>query len=163
MIALMDLMTGKLYMDISETDIVTRAGVARASFYRNFNSIDAVINCISDEILEELIEDLSPILLHHDERRCRKFLFNHFYRIESRHEQIKKIRFENMSIIFNKNEDKIQKNEALVKSDTINDKYIAVGIIGLRNSITKKWVDTGMKETPEEMINFLMSFLTKIV
>ena len=68
-----------------------------------------------------------------------------------------------MSIIFNKNEDKIQKNEALVKSDTINDKYIAVGIIGLINSITKKWVDTGMKETPEEMINFLMSFLTKIV
>lgn len=53
-------------MDISETDIVTRAGVARASFYRNFNSIDDVINAISDEILEELIEDLSPILLHHD-------------------------------------------------------------------------------------------------
>ena len=65
-------------MDISVTDIVTRAGVTRASFYRNFNSIDDVINAISDEILEELIEDLSPILLHHDERRCREFLFNHF-------------------------------------------------------------------------------------
>ena len=112
---LMDLITEKLYMDISVTDIVTRAGVARASFYRNFNSIDDVINAISDEILEELIEDLSPIILQHDERKCRKFLFNHFYRIESRHDQIKKIRFENMSIIFNKNEEKIQKMKPLLK------------------------------------------------
>ena len=58
---------------------------------------------------------------------------------------------------------KFKKNETLVKGDTINDKYITVGIIGIINSVTKKWVDTGMKETPEEMINFLMSFLTKIV
>ena len=29
-------------------------------------------------------------------------------------------------------------------------------------SISKAWVDTGMKETPEEMIDFLMSFITKL-
>ena len=34
--------------------------------------------------------------------------------------------------------------------------------MGLINSVTKKWVDTGMKETPEEMIDFLMSFITRL-
>ncbi|MCI5536130.1 MAG: TetR/AcrR family transcriptional regulator [Lentihominibacter sp.] len=48
-------------MDITVTDIVTRAGVARASFYRNFNSINDVIDAISDEMSSELIEDISPL------------------------------------------------------------------------------------------------------
>lgn len=33
--------------------------------------------------------------------------------------------------------------------------------MGLINSVTKKWMDTGMQETPEEMIDFLMSLITK--
>ena len=28
------------------------------------------------------------------------------------------------------------------------------------NNITKKWMDNGMKETPEEMIDYIMSFIT---
>lgn len=42
------------------------------------------------------------------------------------------------------------------------DWYLAAGKLGLINSISKAWVDTGMKETPEEMIDFLMSFITKL-
>ena len=55
--AVMQLMAEKNYMDITVTDIVNKAGVARASFYRNFNSINDVIDTIVDEISDELIED----------------------------------------------------------------------------------------------------------
>lgn len=72
--AAIDLMAEKNYMDISVTDLVSRAGVARASFYRNFGSIDEVIASIADEMSDELVEDLSPILTHRDERRWREFL-----------------------------------------------------------------------------------------
>ena len=82
--ALMEVMAEKQYMDIMVTDIVTRAGVARASFYRNFNSINDVIDAISDELSEEMLEDISPVLLRYDERTWREFLFNHFYRIARR-------------------------------------------------------------------------------
>ncbi len=34
-----------------------------------------------------------------------------------------------------------------------------IGKIGLINNITKKWVDSGMKETPVEMIDYIMSFI----
>ena len=160
--AVMQLMSEKSYMDITVVDIVNCAGVARASFYRNFNSINDVIDTIADEMSEELIEDISPILHHYDERKWREFLFNHFYRIERRQKQMKKIRFENISVIFTRTEDRIQQSESLFNEDTIQDKYLVVGEMGLINSVTKKWVDTGMKETPEEMIDFLMSFITKL-
>ena len=57
--AVMELMAEKPYMDFTVTDIVTRARVARASFYRDFNSINDVIDAISDELSEEMIEDIS--------------------------------------------------------------------------------------------------------
>ena len=158
--AVMELMTEKQYMDITVTDIVTRAGVARASFYRYFNSINYVIDAISNELSEEMLEDISPVLLRYDERTWREFLFNHFYRIARRQKQMKRIRFENISVIFTRTEDKIQQSASLFSGDTIQDKYLAVGKMGLINSVTKKWVDTGMQETPEEMIDFLMSFIT---
>lgn len=159
--ALMELIAEKQYMDITVTDIVTRAGVARASFYRYFNSINDVIDAISNELSEEMLEDISPVLLRYDERTWREFLFNHFYRIARRQKQMKRIRFENISVIFTRTEDKIQQSASLFSGDTIQDKYLAVGKMGLINSVTKKWVDTGMQETPEEMIDFLMAFINR--
>ena len=159
--ALMELIAEKQYMDITVTDLVTRAGVARASFYRYFNSINEVIDAISNELSEEMLEDISPVLLRYDERTWREFLFNHFYRIARRQKQMKRIRFENISVIFTRTEDKIQQSASLFSGDTIQDKYLAVGKMGLINSVTKKWVDTGMQETPEEMIDFLMAFINR--
>ena len=65
--AVMQLMTEKNYMDITVTDIVKKAGVARASFYRNFNSINDVIDVIVDEISDELIGDIFPTLYSSDD------------------------------------------------------------------------------------------------
>lgn len=160
--AVMALIAEKPYMDITVTDIVSRAGVARASFYRNYNSILDVIDAISYEMSAELIEDLSPILHRSGERQWRDFLFHHFYRIELRHRQMKSIRFENISVLFTRTEDRIQQTASPLREDTIQDKYLAVGKIGLINSVTKKWVDTGMQETPEEMIDFLMPYLSRL-
>ena len=49
--ALMDLMAEKPFTEITVTDVVNRAGVARASFYRNFSS--------TGEILDLVLGDLS--------------------------------------------------------------------------------------------------------
>ena len=46
--ALLRLMTQKSYMDITVTDIVQEAKVARVSFYRNFASISEVLDSIAD-------------------------------------------------------------------------------------------------------------------
>lgn len=158
--AVMKLMTEKSYMDITVTDIINTAKVARASFYRNFNSINDVIDVIADEISDELIENVFPTLHSSDERKWREFLFNHFYRFTRKQRQIGKIHPQNMDVLFSRMDDKINQKEEKFSSSAIRDKYLAAGKIGLVNGITKKWMDNGMQETPEEMIDYIMSFIT---
>lgn len=160
--AVMQLMAEKSYMDITVVDIVNCAGVARASFYRNFNSINDVIDAIADEMSEELIEDICPIIHNSNDRKWREFLFDHFYHLQRRQKQISNLRSENESILFTRINEKMQRTESVTFGETQWDRYLAAGKLGLINNISKTWVDTGMKETPEEMIDFLMSFITKL-
>ena len=157
--AVMELMTEKSYMDITVTDIVNTAGVARASFYRNFGSISDVLDAIADEISNEVIGDVLPTLYSNDERKWREFLFNHFYRFTRKMRQVGKIHPQNMSLIFVRMDGKVRKKEVELRGNTLRDKYLASGKIGLINSITKKWIEEGMQETPEEMIDYIMSFI----
>ena len=158
--AVMLLMTEKSYMDITVTDIVNKAGVARASFYRNFDSIYDVVDSIAEKISDEMMEDVFPVISGTNERKWREFLFNHFYLFMKQHKQMEKLRFENLSVIFTELDKKTEQKASLLPVETINDKYTIVGKLGLINSVTKKWLDSGTKETPEEMINYIMSFIT---
>ena len=133
--------------------------MARASFYRNFGSIGDVIDLIVDEMSEELIDDILPVLSCTDERRWREFLFEYFYRFTRRKHEMSEIGFRNMSVLFSRMDQKMKLLEEKNAPANIREKYLPGGKIALINGITKKWVDSGMKETPEEMIDFLMSFI----
>ena len=56
-----------------------------------------------------------------------------------------------------KRHDELRQRETEFPSETLKEKYTAFGKLGLINNIAKKWMDSGMKETPEEMIDYLMS------
>lgn len=157
--AFMTLMSKKSYMDITVTDIVNTAQVARASFYRNFNSIGDVIDSIVDEMSEELVEEIIPTMKSTDERKWREFLFEHFYRFARRKHSMSDIGFSNMSVLFARMDQKIKQIEETNDTDDLRQKYLNGGKMALINGITKKWMDSGMKETPEEMIDFIMSFI----
>ena len=159
--ALMDLMAEKSYMEITVTDIVSKAQVARASFYRNYNSICDVIESIADEIVNDFVEDVIPVLSGSDERKYRDFLFNYFYGIRKLQKNTLPLRFENLSVLFTELDKKAEQKIRILPTETLKDKYGVIGKIGLINSITKKWLDSGTKETPEEMVDYIMSFITK--
>lgn len=57
--AVFRLMKEKSYSDISVSDIVKEAQVARASFYRNFESKDAVISDVLQELHNEITSRVS--------------------------------------------------------------------------------------------------------
>ena len=52
--ALFLLMKKKPFSEISVTDIVTVAGVARASYYRNFNSLEEIIDYFVEDLHNEI-------------------------------------------------------------------------------------------------------------
>ena len=157
--AFTDLMTEKSYMDITVTDIVTRAGVARVSFYRHFNSTSDVIDYIVEMLSEEFMEDILPTLTSRDERKWREFLFDYFYQFTRKQKKFALMSSQNNSVMFARMDNRMRLHEQDMPAQSIEEKYIIHGKLGLINSIAKKWVDGGMKETPEEMINYIMSFI----
>ena len=159
--ALLKLMTKKPFLEMSVTDIVNEAGVARASFYRNYTTTMDLIDEIAEHISDELIQNLLPTLYERDERKWRDFLFDHFYTFKKEYKNMADVQFENLSIIFNSIEKKLQIKDKDHNKNDLNDKYIVVAKVGLIQSITKKWIDSGIKESPEEMVNYIMSFITK--
>ncbi len=162
--AFMTLLSEKNYMDITVTDIVKKANVARTSFYRNFNSIGELVDFMIDERHTFFEEEVLPVLTSNDERNWREFLFHFFYQISR---DCKKMppqnicSMQNMSIFFIKSSEKINSLKKENCTDNIKDKYCATGKMALISEIAKKWADTGMIETPEEMVDYIMSFIMK--
>ena len=69
-------------------------------------------------------------------------------------------RFENLPVLFSRLDTKKYNWAYGLTNDKIKDKYSAVCKMGLINSITRKWLESGAKESPEEMIDYIMSFIT---
>lgn len=159
--ALIALMVDKPYMDITVTDVVNKAGVARVSFYRNFNSISDVLDSFVGDLNKEFLHML-PTLLENDERQWRDYLFMFLYKIANAQKKISKMSLPNISIIMAKFENKIQQleKENLMRF-TNEEKYKVIGKFGFINIIAKTWLKEGLKETPEEIVNYIMSVITK--
>lgn len=147
-----------MYMEITVTDIIKKAGVARASFYRNFNSISDVIDALVDGLSDDLIENVFSNLSGTDERKPREFLFNHFYQFLRR--KWRRTVLKTCLCCLARLDTKKDHWASSLPTDTIKDKYSAVGKMGLINSITRKWMESEAKESPEEMIDYIMSFIT---
>ncbi len=158
--AFMKLMAEKNYMDITVTDLVKKAGVARASFYRNFQTTNDILEAITDGICKELLEMVVPNPGKRDERKWREFLNNHFTLFLQRRDELANIRVENLSAVFSRLSGRIEKNQSRLPAETVWDRYSAIGKMGLIYSVTRKWMASGAKESPEEMTDYILSFIT---
>jgi AcrR family transcriptional regulator len=91
--ALMELLQTKNYSSITVTDIVRKAGVARATYYRNYGSIEDIMVSLLAGVRSQMLEDvglkndqieksqLSPdvleVFVHHYRLRRREILSLH--------------------------------------------------------------------------------------
>ncbi len=160
--AFIELLSQKEYLDITVTDIVKKAEVARASFYRNFDSITDVVDHTINELSEKFIDEILPVLASNDERKLRSLLFEHFYCFTRNQNQLTLVRFQNAIVLFSRMNEKMQERErelCELCGDTIRGRYLPCARLGVICSIAARWVDGGMKETPEEIIDFMMSLL----
>lgn len=157
--ALLKLLTQKSYSDITVTDIVTQAKVARASYYRNFASISDVIDNITDKMAKDFLKDKLLITNTTDERKWREYLFHYFYQTPYRHKTILSMKSENVSLFMQHLHDKIDRLEQDSPTNSIEEKYGQIAKISLIDGISRKWVKDGMKETPEEMVDYVMSLI----
>jgi AcrR family transcriptional regulator len=64
--ALFDLLLEKDFSEITVTDIIKKAGVARASYYRNYDSKEDVLKESMKELQRKVTSDIEPSLVEGD-------------------------------------------------------------------------------------------------
>lgn len=157
--ALLNLMLKKSYADITITDIVNKAEIARASFYRNFGGIADVLDFIVDELFEKMAENILPVIKSNSKIRWRLFLREHFEKVEKRKNEVYGIRNQNLSVIFSRMDQRVTMYEQTLGNLSVREKYIVGAKLGLLMGVTKRWINGGMKESDDEMIDFLVSVI----
>ena len=98
--AFMELMLEKPYPEITVTDIITRAGVARASFYRNYASTSDILDSTIDKAVADFGQTALPVLSTNDERAWRDLLFRYIYQFCEQHRRLATSRPDNIPILF---------------------------------------------------------------
>ncbi|MCR5106806.1 MAG: TetR/AcrR family transcriptional regulator [Lachnospiraceae bacterium] len=158
----LDLLADKAFTDITVTDVVKKAGVARASFYRNFASTSDILDHILNNITTDLRDNVLPVVISNDERQWRAFLFRYIYFLDDHYKKIMSSKSTNISIILYRIADVAGNIARSMKFKNINEKYSISARIGAANSVLMHWFDSGKKETPEEIVDYLMSFILTI-
>lgn len=157
-----ELLKEKSYMDITVTDIVKKAGVSRASYYRNFSSIGDLVDEIVESIAVNFKNEQRLFSSSVTEREWRDFLFRYFYDMANKTLEISTLRPENLTLINNQVASRIADERKMMQNESVEQKYTIPAKFGLLSGICKTWISDGMKEDVEEMVNYTMSLLKKI-
>lgn len=158
--ALIRLMREKQFSDITVTDIVSRAGVARASYYRNFSSKEEVIERAGRIIIDDFRQKAMAaensvldyeIILH---------LFRYFRAYRQTMLILHKAGFTSMyQRLFD------ECLEIIAGDALAGDiyRYCMPFYSGAAFAVFIRWLEEGMKEPPEEVARLFHAMITGAV
>ena len=152
--ALFELLKEKSISEISITEIIVKAKVARASFYRNYSSKESVITTLIQDILNEYHQEI-------------KFEGGNFYTYENIYKSFKCFkkyssqvldlhRFGYGSILL----DMLNQFHEYVAGDmqfNSIDRYMLYIYTGALYNTALIWLQSGSKETPEELAYYFLN------
>jgi len=154
--ALISLMKKKKITDISISEICDKAQVGRASFYRNFDSKEEVIEKHTEMLIltwaEEIDMDPSANIYNFFAS-----LFSHFQQNSSFYKVLYK---QDMSpMILGAIRKKLNVNPGTNPASLYASAFTAYGIFGWIDI----WFSNGMKETPEELNRIIVSNINNMI
>lgn len=166
--AFLDLLSDTDYMDVTVSALVRKAKVARMSFYRNFNSMEDVIESIANDMVQDFTSSLIPVIEENTERSWREYVYKRCYGfIQAQKEygismsEFEKKQPRNVFIIMSRVHEKLNKSAQQVPAESIKEKYTTIGKLELINGILRKWAISNMQEPLEDIVNLIMSIITK--
>jgi AcrR family transcriptional regulator len=154
--SLISLMSKKKINDISISEICDKAEVGRASFYRNYDSKEEVIQHHTDALINDWAEaiekDPSASIYNFFQS-----LFQHFQKNQSFYKILYK---QNMSsTILAAIRNRLNMNKDLSPSSLYSKAFTAYGIFGWIDV----WFSNGMKETPEELNKIIVDNINSYI
>lgn len=146
--ALLDLMLKKQFSDISITEIIRTAQVARSSFYRNYRSKEDVLTTLVDDVLQEFREEicLEGAEYYHYQNVLKSF---HYFK-KYRHYVLNLYLFGYGSMLL----EKLNQFHEIIAGTMPNhsiEKYKLYMYIGALFNTAVIWIQNDAKETPEDI------------
>ena len=157
--AFLDLMREKSYMDITVSDVVKRAKIARMSFYRKFKSVSDVLDSVSEDAFSKFSENALPAFNGNDPKVLREFLFSFLYFFKNDNAKYFFVRKDNVDVLFSKFYERMAETEQKIPALSLEEKYAGIAKFGFVDGTLHKWIATGMTEPPEELVGFMMKYL----
>lgn len=158
--ALLRLMEEKNFSDITVTDIVGRAKVARASYYRNFSSKEEVIASagaiIFEDFRQKTVEAGVSVLEYESVLRMFRYFRAYRQALLTLHEA-------GFTTLYSRMFDEcIESIAGTMPFDDIR-RYCLRFYSGSAFSVFVYWLEEGMRETPEEMASLFYRMINGAV
>lgn len=154
------LLCRKPYTDITVTDLITEAGVARVSYYRSFDSFGDIINEIFSDFYDRINEDIFPLFLENSENAMKVMISGFFKKLKD--SNITKFPSENIQFAFSALSKKIKVNEPDATA-SIRQRYAPIINISILFAVVRKWAVGGFAESTEEISDFVCSVISGVL
>lgn len=157
--ALIDIMTKKPFNQITVSEVITRSGISRSAFYRNYSSKEDVIK----EICCEAFSSLKALALSANAQGdTYSFFYGIFTAVRKHEKSIRLLMQVNMSQILPESVSLISVAEMLWPSAAPEDRYRNSALEGACNRILYDWFQNGMKESEAYMAKFCNDLTKRI-
>lgn len=141
--ALLQMLETKSLDEISVTDLIKRAGVARNSFYRNFDSKKDVLEKYLLKLIEEWGKEFEAL---GDESRFAEMLLKHYYNYKEIYLLLYRRGLSDMIY------ETLRTACKLDEAQNNMERYAKSMIAGMLFGWVDEWMRQGMPETPEEIV-----------
>ena len=156
--AMNELLQEKTFREITVSNLVKKAGVSRSAFYRNYQSKEEVLQSIVYDSFKDLFCEVKLEADLDDKNLWKKMLLKNI---------------EHCKMFYNIRKAEAWQGDTLMQcmNDYLGDVLLQKGFTGdemlmrfwmggIYNAI-QYWMDNGMKETPEELADHLMKYMTQ--
>ena len=158
----LELLGEKNISDIKISELTEKANVARASFYRNFNSFDEVLDYIALGYAKKFNDQIKPMIAEKDYNSWYNVVHKVLLEIYDKKDNFTDTLSSNLRVIFYKVQKILERNSnhEWVSSPLV--KYEHIGKLSAFYSVCMAWIQDGTKESIDDMTLFMLEKVLQI-
>ncbi len=131
-------------------------------FFNNLLPVTDILDSFLGNLFQQFSQAALPVLSSQNKRDWRAFLFRFIYFADEYQGKIILSEKSNISLLLLKMADFAHDISNSVPYNNIREKYSISSRLSVIHSTISRWLDDGQKETPEELVDYLMGFILTI-